>query len=111
LGVGEAVGCLREEAWGGGADALALAAEAGQVEVGLEDLVLGPGALEREGEPHLLPLLAECPGAGGTERRVEQRGDLHGDRAGAAAAASGEALDERSGGRAQVGAALSRARP
>ena len=97
---------LAEETVRGGADAFELAAEAREIQVGLEDLVLRPRALERPREPHLPPLLTERARARRTQSGVEQRGDLHGDRARAAPPPPGEALDRGGGGGPQIDAAV-----
>src|SRR5262249_20946078 len=57
LGRGEPMRRLAEEYVGGGADALQLAREGDEVEIGLEDLGLAPAGLDGPGHPHLPRLL------------------------------------------------------
>jgi len=76
---------LVEQHRSGGRHALEFPAERHEVQIRLKDLALRPVRLERPGEPHLPQLLRERPGTALTvERRIEERGELHRDRAGTA---------------------------
>ena len=83
---------LAEQAQRGRTDALGLAAKAGQVEIGLEDLVLGPARLQRPGRAHLAQLFAHAPAAGHGEIGREIGGNLHRQRRGAAPALALDAV-------------------
>jgi hypothetical protein len=61
------VGRLAEQAERARADPLRLAAEPGEVEIGLENLVLAPAALERPGGAHLAQLVEPAARARGAE--------------------------------------------
>src|SRR5690606_593484 len=82
-------------------DALQLAAEGGQVQVGLEHLVLGEAALDGARRAHLPPLVGDVAATGRGEARIDQRGELHGDGARAATALD----DARPGGEGDRGRA------
>ncbi len=85
-------GRLAEQPDRGRADALRLAAEAGEVEIGLEDLVLGPAPLERPGGAHLAQLLDQPARSRRGEIGREIGGDLHRQRARAARAPPFDAI-------------------
>ena len=82
----ERIGGLAEQAEGGGADALRLAAKPGEIEIGLEDLVLRPARFEAPRGTHLAELVPEMALAGRSEIGREEARDLHRQRARAACA-------------------------
>ena len=85
----EAGGVLPEQTAGGGTDPDQLAAEGGEIEVGLEDAALGPGLLELACGPDLIPLLRDgAPLTRGLELRFQHRRHLHRERARAARCAA-----------------------
>ena len=68
-----------------GADALQLAAERHEVQIRFEDLLLGPAALDRKSQPRLIALEPPRPQSLARVRlRLQERRDLHRDRARAA---------------------------
>ena len=76
-----------------------------EVEPRFEDLRLGPAPLERERLAHLAPLVDEIAAPALFELGVQVGGELHGDRA-AAAALAGRRLPERARQREPVDAAM-----
>jgi len=103
----QAVGPLPEQHVGDGTHSLQLAGERDEVEVGLEDLWLAPARLDGPGHPHLSRLLGQRPWAAVTAKgRIEERGQLHGDRARAASAPAHQPLNRRGGHGASVHSAM-----
>ena len=75
------------------ADALQLAAEIDEVQIRLENLLLAPAALQRERQPRLIALVPPRSQSLARMRpRLQQRCDLHRDRARAAMASTHEPI-------------------
>ena len=92
----ETRGVLVEKPARRGGDPLQLSPERDEVQVGLEDLALGPAPLQCKGRRDLTQLLPEvslC--AAGRRGCVEARGELHADGACAAGPARGDMAQDR----------------
>src|SRR5258705_1732718 len=91
------MGRLTEEDMGGRIHALNLAGKGHEVEIRLEDLGLAPARFDGPGRAHLPHLLRKRAWAvATTEPLVEQGGELHRDRAGAACAVTRQPVEDRS---------------
>jgi hypothetical protein len=90
----------------GGIDADEVAAEWQQVEPRLEDLRLAPPRLDRPCGARLRQLLQRRPRAAAPQRRIEQPGQLHRDRARTPRASRAQPITHRPGGGAPVDAAV-----
>ncbi len=102
LGEGEILGVLAEVELRGGLEAVHAAAEVDLVAVEGEDLLLGEGALDLDGEVGFLELAGR--GAVGGEEQIARQ--LHGERGGAlGAAVAAEVVPERAGDAEDVDAA------
>jgi len=86
----QAVGPLAEQLLAHGADALQFAPEGHQVEIGLDDLALVPGAFETHGGGGLAELVEEGAAAPTLPVFFQQAGQLHGQGAGAPGTAAPE---------------------
>ncbi len=89
-------GSLSKSPRASGGDPLQLSPERDEVQVGLEDLALGPGPLQRQGGRDLAQLFFQgSPCAARRRGLVEARGKLHGDGACAAGPARGDMAQDR----------------
>src|ERR1700722_18430098 len=80
-----------------------LAAPCNQVEIGFENLWFRPALLDRDRRAHLPQLLRDrSPMTTATDRRIDQRRELHRDRAGTARTTAYTAVQHRARNRAQI---------
>ena len=106
VGAGHVGGALAEQRAGARADALRLAAQRDEVEIGLEHLVVRPVCGERLCGAHLAELGAPVALAGLGEARIEERSELHREGRGAARAVAGPARADGAGDREPVDPAV-----
>ncbi len=106
VAVGQPVGGLSEEPAGGRAHPLPFPAKGDEIEIGLEDLTLGPGGFDRPRRLRLVPFLRQrAPILRCAEPAwIDQRRQLHRDRAGAASRLAGQPGRGRGGERRPIDA-------